>query len=69
MGWSAMSTALAFLPAGVVVAVLSTRMGQVISRFGPGPVTLIAFACLAAGDIAFLRVGTQADYVGSSCPR
>src|SRR6202012_4424471 len=27
-GWSAMSTALAFLPAGVMVAVLSTRMGQ-----------------------------------------
>jgi MFS family permease len=68
MGWSAMSTALAFLPAGVVVAVLSTRMGQVISRFGPGPVTLIAFACLVAGYIAFLRVGTQADYVGVILP-
>jgi EmrB/QacA subfamily drug resistance transporter len=68
MGWSAMSTALAFLPAGVVVAVLSTRMGQVISRFGPGPITLIAFACLAAGYIAFLRVGTQADYVGVILP-
>src|SRR5579875_1997647 len=26
-GWSALSTALAFLPAGVIVAVLSTRMG------------------------------------------
>ncbi|HEX4254380.1 MAG TPA: MFS transporter [Streptosporangiaceae bacterium] len=68
MGWSAMSTALAFLPAGVVVAVLSTRMGQVISRFGPGPITLIAFACLVAGYIAFLRVGTQADYVGVILP-
>jgi EmrB/QacA subfamily drug resistance transporter len=68
MGWSAMSTALAFLPAGVVVAVLSTRMGQVISRFGPGPITLIAFACLVAGYIAFLRVGTQADYLGVILP-
>ena len=68
MGWSAMSTALAFLPAGVVVAVLSTRMGQVISRFGPGPITLIAFACLVAGYIAFLRVATRADYVGVILP-
>jgi EmrB/QacA subfamily drug resistance transporter len=68
LGWSAMSTALAFLPAGVVVAVLSTRMGQVISRFGPGPITLIAFACLVAGYVAFLRVGTQADYLGVILP-
>src|ERR1700742_653544 len=68
MGWSAMSTALAFLPAGVVVAVLSTRMGQVISRFGPGPITLIAFACLVGGYISFLRVGTQADYLGVILP-
>ncbi|HEY2521938.1 MAG TPA: MFS transporter [Streptosporangiaceae bacterium] len=68
MGWSAMSTALAFLPAGVVVAVLSTRMGQVISRFGPGPITLIAFACLVAGYVSFLRVGTQTDYLGVILP-
>ena len=68
MGWSALSTALAFLPAGVVVAVLSTRMGQVISRFGPGPITLIAFACLVAGYVSFLRVGTQTDYLGVILP-
>src|ERR1700760_1167247 len=67
-GWSAMSTALAFLPAGVVVAVLSTRMGQVISRFGPGPVTLIAFACLVVGYVSFLRGGGQADYLGVILP-
>ena len=67
-GWSAMSTALAFLPAGVVVALLSTRMGQVISRFGPGPVTLIAFTCLVGGYVSFLRVGDQADYLGVILP-
>src|SRR6201996_2512245 len=67
-GWSAMSTALAFLPAGVMVAVLSTRMGQVISRFGPGPVTLIAFACLVGGYVSFLRVGDRADYLGVILP-
>ena len=31
-------------------------------------ITLIAFACLVAGYIAFLRVGTQADYVGVILP-
>ena len=34
-GGSALSTALAFLPAGVVVAILSTRMTAIIGRFGP----------------------------------
>ncbi len=68
MGWSAMSTALAFLPAGVVVAVLSTRMGQVISRFGPGPITLVAFTCLVGGYISFLRVGDRPDYPGVILP-
>src|SRR6204780_2644439 len=36
-GWSALSTALAFLPAGVMVAILSTRMGSIIGRYGPAP--------------------------------
>jgi MFS family permease len=67
-GWSALSTALAFLPAGVVVAVLSTRMGQVIGRYGPGPITIIAFVCLVAGYVSFLRVGTQPDYAGVILP-
>jgi EmrB/QacA subfamily drug resistance transporter len=67
-GWSAMSTALAFLPAGVVVAVLSTRMGQLIGRFGPGPITIVAFACLVAGYVSFLRVGDRPDYPGVILP-
>ena len=67
-GWSALSTALAFLPAGVVVAVLSTRMGQIISRYGPGPITIIAFACLVAGYVSFLRVGDRPDYAGVILP-
>ena len=61
-GWSAMSTALAFLPAGLVVAILSTGMGQVIGRFGPVPSTIVAFACLVAGYVSFLRVGVRPDY-------
>jgi len=67
-GWSAMSTALAFLPAGVVVAILSTGMGQMIGRFGPVPITIVAFACLVAGYASFLRVGTRPDYPGVILP-
>jgi hypothetical protein len=56
------STALAFLPAGVVVAILSTRMSAIIGRFGPARVTVLAFASLVAGYAVFLRVGVSPDY-------
>jgi MFS family permease len=61
-GWSALSTALAFLPAGVVVALLSTRMSAIIGRFGPARVTVLAFTSLVAGYAVFLRVGVSPDY-------
>src|SRR3984957_14867719 len=61
-GWSALSTALAFLPAGVVVAILSTRMTAIIGRFGPARVTVLAFIALVAGYVVFLRVGVSPDY-------
>jgi len=61
-GWTALATALAFLPAGVMTAVASTRMGPVIDRFGPARVIAVGFACLAAGYTWFLRVGPAPDY-------
>ena len=61
-GWSALATALAFLPAGLVVAVLSTRMDSLISRFGTARITVMAFASLVAGYAWFLRIGVHPDY-------
>jgi MFS family permease len=61
-GWSALATALAFLPAGVVVVALSIRMGSLIDRFGTARITIVAFACLVAGYAVFLQVGTRPDY-------
>jgi len=60
--WSALATALAFLPAGVVVAVLSTRMSLIIDRFGPARIAVAAFVSLVAGYAVFLRVGVRPDY-------
>jgi MFS family permease len=61
-GWSALATALAFLPAGVLVAIASTRMGPVLDRFGPPKMIAVAFACLVAGYALFLRIGPIPDY-------
>ena len=60
--WSALSTALAFLPAGVLVVIASTRLGPVLDRFGPARIVAVGFACLAAGYLWFLRVGPAPDY-------
>ncbi len=62
VGWSALATALAFLPAGVLVAIASTRMGPLLDRFGPARLVLIAFVCLSAGYAWFLRIGAHPDY-------
>src|SRR6266852_7203894 len=61
-GWSALSTALAVLPAGVMVVVLSTRMAALLSRFGPAPLTAVAFSCLVIAYAVFLRAGVHPDY-------
>jgi predicted MFS family arabinose efflux permease len=61
-GWSALATALAFLPAGVLVAIASTRMGPVLDRFGPPRMIAVAFVCLVAGYALFLRIGPIPDY-------
>ena len=61
-GWSPISTALAFLPAGVMVAVLSVGVGGLLGRFGPGRLAAAAFVCLAVAYAVFLRAGVTPDY-------
>src|SRR5215469_11272811 len=63
-----MSTALAFLPAGVMVVVLSTKMGSLLGRFGPAPLTGLAFTCLVIAYALFLRAGVRPDYPGVMLP-
>ena len=67
-GWSALSTALAFLPAGVMVVALSTRMASLLGRFGPAPLTAIAFTCLIIAYAVFLRAGVRPDYPAVMLP-
>ena len=67
-GWSAIDTALAFLPAGVMVVLLSTRMGPLLGRFGPAPLTAVAFSCLLIAYVVFLRAGLRPDYPAVMLP-
>ena len=54
--WSALETALAFLPAGLLVAVTSTKMGGLADRFGTGKLIAVGSAALAGGYLFFLRI-------------
>jgi predicted MFS family arabinose efflux permease len=66
--WSAISTALAFLPAGVIVLVLSVRVAGLLNRFGAGALIVAAFASLVAGYAVFLRAGVTPDYPAVMLP-
>lgn len=56
LGWSALETALAFLPAGLLVALTSTKMGDFADRFGTAKLIAIGSAALAGG-YAFFFLG------------
>jgi EmrB/QacA subfamily drug resistance transporter len=68
LGWSPLGTALAFLPAGLIVAVLSTRTGAVASRVGTARLLAVGFLAFAGGYALFLRVGADPTYVTAILP-
>jgi MFS family permease len=56
LGWSALETALAFLPGGLLVALGAPRMGAVISRYGTLKPILASTLAFTAGYALFLPV-------------
>jgi MFS family permease len=66
--WSAIGTALAFLPAGVIVAVLSLRTAGLLGRFGAEGLVAVAFIALVGGYALFLRAGVTPDYPAVMLP-
>jgi EmrB/QacA subfamily drug resistance transporter len=68
LGWSAMQTALAFLPAAVIVAASSTKMAAVVERFGTARLILVGFVSLVAGYAFFLGVDVTPNLVGVILP-
>lgn len=56
LGWSALETALAFLPGGLLVAIGAPRMGAVISRYGTTKPILGSTLAFTAGYALFLPI-------------
>ncbi len=68
LGWSALETALALLPAGVLVAFGAPRMAPVIFRFGTGAAITASLFAFVAGYLLFLGVGGSPTYVLAILP-
>jgi MFS family permease len=67
-GWSAIETALAFLPAGMLVAFGAPRLGPIVDRFGTPRTIAVGAVSLLAGYALFLRVDGTPSYVGLMLP-
>ncbi len=55
LGWSALETALSFLPGGLLVALGSTRMGPIADRFGTARLIAVGSVGLLGGYLVFLN--------------
>jgi EmrB/QacA subfamily drug resistance transporter len=62
LGWSALGTALAFLPAGLLVAFGAPRMGPLATRIGTAPLLTGGLLSFVIGYALFLRVDVTPSY-------
>ncbi|MEV4312851.1 MFS transporter [Actinocrispum sp. NPDC049592] len=68
LGWSSMETALAFLPAAVIVASSSTKMAAVVDRFGTARLIGVGMVALVAGYAFFLGLDVTPNLAGVILP-
>ncbi|MFE4664381.1 MFS transporter [Streptomyces sp. NPDC056716] len=68
LDWSALHTALAFLPSGAVVALSATMVGSIVDRFGTQRLLAIGFALLVTGYTLFLGVDLDPVYAAAILP-
>src|ERR671937_194341 len=63
LGWSALETALAFLPAGLIVAFGAPRVGPLTDRYGTERLLVIGALAFVIGYALFLRIDDGSSYV------
>jgi MFS family permease len=68
LGWSPITMALAFLPAGAIVVLMAPRIGSVIQRVGTPTTILFGMIAFAAGYAWFLRATPSMSYVEFMLP-
>ena len=67
-GWSAIEMALAFLPAGLIVAVGSPRAGALVDRYGTARVIAAGMTSFLIAYASSTRIGIDSSYVTTILP-
>ena len=67
-GWSSLDTGLAIFPAGLLVAVFSTRIAPLVMRFGVTRLIFTGMISIVAGYLLFLPIGLQSGYLAGLLP-
>jgi EmrB/QacA subfamily drug resistance transporter len=67
-GWSSLEAGLAIFPAGLLVAVLSPRVGGLVWRFGVTKLVVAGLLSITAGYALFLPIGLGSSYAGGLLP-
>jgi hypothetical protein len=67
-GWSALDTGLAIFPAGLLVAVFSTRIAPLVMRFGVTRLIFAGMISIVAGYLLFLPIGLESGYLAGLLP-
>jgi EmrB/QacA subfamily drug resistance transporter len=68
LGWSSLQTALAFLPAGLLVVGLSPNAGKIADRIGTDKMIIGAMILFVAGYALSLRIGPESAYFSTVFP-
>jgi MFS family permease len=67
-GWSSFETGLAIFPAGVLVAIISTRIAPLVMRFGVTRLIVAGMISIVAAYALFLPIGLESSYTLSMLP-
>ena len=62
LGWSALETALAFLPAGLLVAFGAPRMGPLATRVGTATLITAGLLSFVVGYALFIPIDASPNY-------
>jgi EmrB/QacA subfamily drug resistance transporter len=68
LGWSPLEMALAFLPAGLIVAFGGPQVGRLVDRIGSSRVLVLGALAFVPGYALFLRIGPEPHYVTQVLP-
>ncbi|NOL44142.1 MFS transporter [Kribbella sandramycini] len=68
LGWSSLQTALAFLPAGLLVVGLSPNAGKIADRIGTDKMIIGAMVLFVVGYALSLRIGPESAYFSTVFP-